>query len=74
MKQPPSFYGGIDGDPVCSFVHVEDMYFGLTGIINEQTRHKFASLLLIEDAVNWYDMRNSTSSATWGTLKSDFMS
>ena len=43
------------------------------GIINEQTRHKFSSLLLIEDAANWYDMRNYTSNTTWGILKSDFL-
>ena len=55
MKEPPSFHGSMDGDIVCSFVHAVDTYFGLTGIINEQTRHKFASLLLIEDAENWYD-------------------
>ena len=72
MKEPPSFHGGIDGNTVCSFLYAVDTYFGLTGIINEQTRHKFASLLLIEDAANWYDMRNYTSNATWGTLKSDF--
>ena len=74
MKEPPSFDGDIDGDTVHSFVHAVDMYFGLTGIINEQNRHKSASLLLIEDAENWYDTRNNTSNATWGMLKSDLLS
>ena len=74
MKKPPSFHGGMDGDTVCSFVHMVDMYSGLTSIINKQTRHKFASLLLIEEAENWYNTRNYTSNATWGTLKSDFLS
>ena len=50
MKDPPSFHGGINGDTVSSFMHMVDTYFDLTGIINKQTRHKFASLLLIEDA------------------------
>ena len=61
MKEPPSFHGVIDGDTVCSFVHMVDTYFGLTGIINEQTRYKFASLLLIKDAANWHDTKNYTS-------------
>ena len=43
----------MDDDTVCSFVHVVDTYFGLTGIVNKQIRHKFASFLLIEDAENW---------------------
>ena len=64
----------MDGDTICSFVRMVDTYFGLTGIINEQTRHKFASLLLIEDAANWYDTRNYTSYATWGTLTSNLLS
>ena len=64
----------MDGDTGCSFVYMVDMYFGLTGIINEQTRHKFASLLLIEDAENWYDTKNYTSNATWRTPKCDFLS
>ena len=64
----------MDGDTGRSFVHAVDIYFSLTGIINEQTRYKFASLLLIEDAENWYDMRNYTSNATWGTLKSHLLS
>ena len=51
-----------------------DMYFGLTDIINEQTRNKFASILLIEDAANWYDMRNYTSNTTWGNLKFNLLS
>ena len=55
MKKPPIFCGGMDGDTFHSFVRMLDTYFGLPGIINEQTRHKFASLLLIEDAENWYD-------------------
>ena len=54
----------MDGDVVYSFVHVVDIYFGLTGIINEQIRYKFASLLLIENAANWYDMKNYSSNAT----------
>ena len=74
MKEPPSFHGGMDGDSVRSFLHMVDTYFGLTGIINEQTRHKFASLLLIDDAENWYDTKNYTSNATWGTPKYDFLS
>ena len=69
MKEPPSFYGGIDGDTVYSFVYAVDIYYGLTGIINEQTRNKLASLLLIEHAANWYNMRNFICNATWGTLK-----
>ena len=48
MKETPSFHGIMDGDTVCSFVCAVDTYFDLTGIINEQTTHKFASLLLIE--------------------------
>ena len=55
MEKPPDFHGSMDGDIIRSFVHAVDTHFGLTGIINEQTRHKIASLLLIEDAVNWYD-------------------
>ena len=69
MKEPPSIYG----DTVCSFVCAVDTYFGLTGIINEPTRHKFASLLLIEDTANRYDTRNCTSNTSWGTLKSDLL-
>ena len=65
MKEPPSFCDGMDGDTVHSFMHAVDMYFGLTGIINELTRHKFASLLLIEDAENCYDIKSYTSNATW---------
>ena len=57
MKEPPSFHGGMDGDIVHSFKRMVDTCFALTGIIKEQTRHKFASLLLTEDAANWYDMR-----------------
>ena len=64
----------MDGDTVCSFLHMVDTYFGLTGIINGQIRHKSACLLLIEDAENWYDRRNYTSNATLGSLKSDFLS
>ena len=64
----------MDGYTVQSFVHAVDPYFGLIGIINEQTRYKFASLPLIEDAANWYDTKNYTSNATWGTLKSDLLS
>ena len=51
-----------------------DMYFGLTGIINERTSHKFASLLLIEAVENWYATKNYISNATWGTLKNDLLS
>ena len=40
----------MDGDIFGSFVHAVDMYFSLNSIINKQTKHKFASLLLIEDA------------------------
>ena len=55
MKEPPRFHGGMDGDTVYSFVHEVDTYFGLIGIINEQIKHKFSSLLLIDNAVNWYE-------------------
>ena len=64
----------MDSDTICSLVYAVDTYFGLTFIINEQIRHKFASLLLIENAANYYDKRNKTSNATWGTLKSDLLS
>ena len=64
----------MDGDTICSFVYVVETYLGLPGIINEQTRHKFASLLLIEDAENWYDTKNYTSNTTCGTLKSNLLS
>ena len=64
----------MEGDTICSFVSVVDIYFGLTGIFNEWTKHKFTSLLLIEDAANCYDTRNYTFNATWGTLKSDLLS
>ena len=74
MKEPPSFCGGMDSDTTHSFVRVVDMYCGPTGIINEQNRHKFASFLLIENAENWYDVRNYTSNTTWGTFKSDLLS
>ena len=73
MKKPPYFYGGIDSNTIFNFVYMVDMYFGLIGIINEQTRQKFASLLLIDNAANWYDSRYYTSNATWGTLKNDFL-
>ena len=73
MKDPPSFCSGTDNNTISSFVHIVGMYFGLTSIINQQTRHTFASLLLFEDAENWYNMRNHTSNATWETLKSDLL-
>ena len=73
MKEPPNFRGDMD-DTVWSFVHAVDMCFGLTGIINEQTRHKFASHLPIDDAANWYDTTNCTFNTTWGTLESDLLS
>ena len=63
----------MDDDTVHRFVCAADTYFGLTGIINEQTRRKFGSLLLIEDVVNWYNTRNYASKAILGTLKSDFL-
>ena len=74
MKEPHNFHGGMDGDTVRSFVHAIDTYFGLTSIINEQTRYKFASLLLIKDAENWYGTKNYTSNDTWGTPKSNLLS
>ena len=64
----------MDNNTVYNLVHAVDTYFGLTGIINEQTRHRFASLLIIEDAENWYDTKKYTSNAIWGALKSDKLS
>ena len=59
IKEPPTFRGGMDGDTVCSFVYMVDIYFALTSIINERTRHK---------------PRNYTSNVAWGMLKSDLLS
>ena len=64
----------MDGDTVCSCVCIVDTYFSLIDTNNEQTRHKFASLIFIKDAINWYDMRNYTLNTTWGTLKRDLLS
>ena len=64
----------MDGDTVYSFVHTVDMFFGLISVITEQTRHRFACFLLIEDAENWYGTRNYNSNDTRGTLKSDLLS
>ena len=55
MKEPPSFRDDMDGGTVHIFVHAVDTYFGVIGTINEKTRHKFASLLMIENAANWYE-------------------
>ena len=74
MKEPPIFDGGMDGNTVHSFLFAVDTYFSMIGIINEHTRHNFTNLLLIEHAKNWYDTRSYTSNATWGTLKSGFLS
>ena len=63
MIEPPIFCGGMYDNTVQSFLRAVDMYFGTTSI-NKQTRYKFASLLLIEDAENWYNTRNYTFNAT----------
>ena len=54
----------MDVNTIRSFVHAVDTYFDLTGIINELTRYKYTSLLLIGAAANWYDTKNYTYNAT----------